>query len=194
MKPPICDYKNDNMAKILSSEFSMNRYGLHARLVNEDDTDYILSLRTNKKLTKFLHPTENSRQKQLEWLTNYKVSEREGRDYYFIYEKDGKPIGINRIYDINKYYGTIGSWICSPDNEAETSMATYFFMLDIFFKILDLDMAVFEVSRGNEHVAKLHKMAGAQQIGENSKEYHFIMLKQVYLSHNDKLLDLLNLK
>lgn len=182
------------MAKILSSEFSMDRYGLHVRLVNEEDTDYILSLRTNKKLAKFLHPTENSRQKQLEWLANYKVREREGRDYYFIYEKNGKPVGVNRVYNIFEYYGTVGSWICNSDNEVETSMATYFFLKDILFEILNLDLTVFDVRKNNKHVLKLHEKVGAQIVGESDINYYFVLNKQAYFSHRNKILTLLNLK
>ena len=178
----------------IQSDFSMDRYGLHVRLVSKDDTDYILSLRTNKKLAKFLHPTENSRLKQLEWLTEYKIREKEGRDYYFVYEKDSKSIGVNRIYNIFEYYGTIGSWICNPENDVETSMATHFLLLDILFEILDLDLTVFDVRKKNKHVIKLHQKVGAQIVGESDINYYFVLNKQTYLSNRDKMLKLLNLK
>ena len=104
------------MTKKLPLDFSMEKYGLRVRLATEDDTEYILSLRANKELTKFIHQTDNDAQKHLEWFKNYRIREAEGRDYYFIYFKDYKPVGLNRIYNVFEYYGTIGSWLCSPDN------------------------------------------------------------------------------
>lgn len=152
------------MLKPLSQNFSLKKYGISVRLVNESDTDYILGLRTDKIRTRFIHQTSESRAKHLQWFANYKKREKEARDYYFIYEKDGKPIGVNRIYNIFEYYGTIGSWICNPDNPVEVSMATYFLMLDILFEVLDLDLTIFDVRIVNKHVWKLHESVGAKKL------------------------------
>lgn len=181
------------MLKPLSQDFSFTRYGLTARLVTEKDTDYILSLRTNKELTKFIHQTSNDKEKHLQWFRKYKQREAEARDYYFIYEKDGKPVGLNRIYNIFEYYGTIGSWICNPDNPMEVSMATYFMMLDILFEVLDLDLTIFDVRISNKHVWKLHESMGAQRVGQSDIDYYFVMNKPSYISHRGKYLDLLGL-
>lgn len=177
----------------LSKDFSIKKYGLHVRLVRESDAGYILKLRTNKELAKYIHATDNDIQKQLEWIGNYKKREKEGRDYYFIYFKEDKPVGLNRIYNIFEYYGTIGSWINDPDNEIETSMATYFFMLDILFEFLNLDLSVFDVRKTNKHVCKLHKSVGAQCIGETDLDYYYALNKPTYFQKRDKLLTMLNL-
>ena len=107
------------MIQKLRSDFKLESLGLSVRLVDESDVDYILSLRTNKHLTRFIHHTDNDREKQIEWIRNYKERETEGREYYFIYFLNEKPVGLNRIYNIFEYYGTIGSWICNPGNEPE---------------------------------------------------------------------------
>ena len=119
----------------LPNDFSMEKYGLKVRLVTENDTDYIMNLRTNEELSKFIHKTDNDVQKHLEWFKKYKQRESEARDYYFIYYKDDKPVGLNRIYNIYEYYGTIGSWLCSPSNEVEVSMATHLLLHDIIFEV-----------------------------------------------------------
>jgi RimJ/RimL family protein N-acetyltransferase len=182
------------MLKPLPDNFSFNRYGITARLVTERDTDYILSLRTNKSLTRFIHQTANDREKHLEWFHRYKQRESEARDYYFIYEKNGVPVGLNRIYNIFEYYGTIGSWLCNPDNPMEVSMATYFMMLDILFEVLDLDLTIFDVRKANKHVWKLHEQLGAKEVGESDIDYYFVMAKPDYLVRRDKFITLLNLK
>lgn len=178
--------------KPLSPNFSFDRYGLHARLVNEGDTDYILSLRTNKTLSKFIHPTSNDREKQLQWYRKYKVREAEGRDYYFIYEKDGKPVGLNRIYNVFEYYGTIGSWICSP-GDPRASMATFFMLYDIIFEFMDLDITLFDVRRENNQVWQMNEAVGAQMVGESDELYFLTMNKKTYLANRDKFIKRLKL-
>ena len=46
---------------ILDSDFSLDRYGLHVRLVNEEDAAYIVSLRSDLRLGRFLNETVNDR-------------------------------------------------------------------------------------------------------------------------------------
>lgn len=178
----------------LSEDFSHKALGLEVRLVKEKDVDYILSLRTNKQLTKFIHQTDNDREKQIEWIRNYKKREQEGREYYFIYFHDGKPVGLNRIYNIFEYYGTIGSWICNPENETEVSLATYILMFDILFEHIKLNITLFDVRKVNKHVWKLHKMLGALSVGESDIDYYFTLNKNTYKSNRVNIINLLNLK
>ena len=61
------------MIKNLPLDFSMEKYGLKVRLATEADTDFILSLRSDKELTKFIHQTvlQSSLQIHLIPLFNY---------------------------------------------------------------------------------------------------------------------------
>lgn len=179
--------------KKLPENFNLNSLGLSVRLVNENDVDYILSLRTNKQLTRFIHQTDDDRDKQIEWIRSYKKREEEGREYYFIYFLDGKPVGLNRIYNIFEYYGTIGSWICNPDNETEVSMATYILMFDLMFDHIKLDITIFDVRKVNKHVWKLHKMLGAQSVGESDIDYYFVLNKETYYKNRENIINILNL-
>ena len=77
------------MNTILPSNFEISKYGLHARFVIESDAEFILSLRTNPMLSRFLHSTDNDVEKQKIWIRNYKERERNGTDYYFIYDANG---------------------------------------------------------------------------------------------------------
>ena len=177
----------------LPLDFEINSLGLSVRLVDERDVDYILSLRTNKTLSRFIHQTDNNRELQIEWIRNYKKRETEGREYYFIYLKDGKPVGLNRIYNIFEYYGTIGSWICNPDNEVEVSLKTYILMFDLLFEHIKLDITLFDVRKENKHVWKLHKMLGAMSVGESDIDYYFTLNKDTYYKNREKIISLYNL-
>lgn len=177
----------------LPKDFEINSFGLTVRLVDEGDVDYILSLRTNKNLTRFIHQTDDDRAAQIEWIRKYKRREEEGREYYFIYLLDGQPVGLNRIYNIFEYYGTIGSWICNPGNETETSLKTYILMFDMMFSHIKLDITLFDVRKMNKHVWKLHKMLGAKSVGESEIDYYFTLDKDTYFKNRDNIISLFNL-
>ena len=63
---------------ILSEYFELEHYGVKVRLATEQDAPFILSLRTDKRLSRFLHKTDNDLVKQLEWMKAYKERERKG--------------------------------------------------------------------------------------------------------------------
>lgn len=173
----------------LPENFTSEKYGLTVRLVKDIDAPFILNLRTDNKLDRFLHSTVNINE-HLKWMKDYRKREQEGRDYYFIYFKDGLPVGVNRIYNIYDYYGTIGSWICNPNNDAELSIATYFFMLDILFEFLGLNLTVFDVRKKNTQVIRLHQKVGAEIVGESEVDLYFVLNKSNYLSHRSFFVDL----
>ncbi len=56
----------------------------YLRLINEFDVDFILFLRLNPNLNKFLSVVNGARNEQLDWITNYKQRENDGVEYYFI--------------------------------------------------------------------------------------------------------------
>ena len=66
----------------LLNDFSMERYGLKVRLATEADTDFIMSLRTDAELSRFIHKTDQDVQKHLEWFRKYKVRETEANTHF----------------------------------------------------------------------------------------------------------------
>lgn len=176
----------------LSSDFVFEKYGLKVRLVNENDTDFILRLRTNTKLAKHIHHTDDDIERQKQWIRDYKLREEEGREYYFIYLKEEKPIGLSRISNIYDYFGLGGSWLCDPDNDPTVSMITPFLGNDICFDILGLAYIVFDVRKANKQVWKFHESVGAIRIGESDIDYYYYLYKDNYIKKKDKYLRLLN--
>nr|WP_297230945.1 hypothetical protein [uncultured Prevotella sp.] len=182
------------MFKPLPPNFHAHMFGLDVRLATAEDAEFILSLRTDENLSKNIHGTENDLHKHLLWFAKYKEREAEGRDYYFIYFKGGKPVGVNRTYNIYEYYGTPGSWICKRDNDPNVSLATYFFAREIQFQILQLDLLVYDVRKANKKVWKMHKLLGAKNVGESEIDYYFTMNKTDYYQNRDKVLRTLGIE
>ena len=136
----------------LDKDFKLDRYGLQLRFVNETDSEYIVKLRSDPKLGKFLCVTQNDIDKQKEWILDYKKREELGTDYYFIYFYNGKRIGLNRIYSIKGKTATSGSWVCSPNLAIELPISTLLIMREIFFEILQLDIDFMDTRKDNKKV------------------------------------------
>lgn len=179
--------------KKLSEDFQLSKYGITCRLVRPCDAEFIVSLRTNPKLSKHIHATSDDTKQQLEWLKAYKQREQEGRDYYFIYAHDNELVGVNRVYDIDGEYGTAGSWVCRPNTDPEISVATLLILRDIMFEELGLRFDKFDVRKGNKQVQRIHKMMGAKIVDESEIDYYFILDKNEYIVKRDSIIALLNL-
>lgn len=177
----------------LNNNFSYHAYDIDARLANIDDSNFILSLRTNIKLSRFLHSTSNDIELQKKWMVAYKEREKEGKDYYFVYSHHGIPFGVNRVYDIKENSATGGSWICKPGTNVELSMCTLLIMRDIMFEVLGLEADNFDVRKGNRKVQKIHLMMGAIQTGETEEDYLYTLSKQTYLREKKNFINLLNI-
>lgn len=180
--------------KKLPSDFTYQRYGITVRFVQEGDAEFILSLRTNSKLARYIHATSMDISKQIEWTREYKKREQIGLDYYFIYSFNNQYIGVNRIYDITADSATGGSWVCRPNTDAEVSVATLLIMRDIMFEELGLQYDKFDVRKENKQVQRIHKMMGAKIVAESDIDYFFELNREDYFINKDNIIELLNLK
>lgn len=174
------------------SDYTLYRYGLTVRLVNEDDAEYILKLRTDPKLGMFLSTTQNDVEKQKQWIRDYKLREKEGTDYYFVYLHEGVRIGLNRIYNINGKTATSGSWICSPGLPFELPLLTVVIIREIFFEILELDIDYMDTRKENKKVIKLHHLLGAHKTGENNIDVFHYLTKEDFKINKQKFLSYIN--
>ena len=178
---------------LCEKDFPMKRYGISVRLVEEDDAEFILKLRTNRKLSRYLHKTDADIEKQIQWIRNYKKRELEGTEYYFLFYNDLQKIGVSRISDIKDTNASEGSWICDPSCNYEDIIATSLFGSDIFFEVLELETNIFTVSKGNNSVLKYHRKRGSEVMKETDIEYTLRLDKQNYLKNRERIIKLLNL-
>lgn len=187
----------------LSDNFEMEMYGLHVRLVNEGDAEYIVKLRTNPKVQRFIHDTSTDISKQIEWIRQYKEREAIGIEYYFIYERNGKRIGVNRLYHIDYDAGTFnaGSWLCEEGTDVADVASTVLIYNTIAFEKLGLNLGTGNdgVHVDNKKVIKFNQMVGMTFTGKRFDEekgyFHTMELaKENFIKHRDKLEILLGLK
>ena len=179
--------------KQLNQDFEIHKYGVYGRLVTEDDVDFILSLRTDKELTKYIHPTDESRENQIRWIQAYKEREREGRDYYFIYFVNGEPVGLNRVYHRSELYATSGSWLCKPGIDNCIPIAINFVLNDIIFEILDVQLVTCDVRIDNKKVNKFHLLIGDKHIYQSNIDNFYYRTKDTYYPKRDRFIKLYKL-
>lgn len=179
--------------KYLPKDFEIYRYGLYARLVKEDDVDFVLELRTNKELTKHIHQTENNREQQIQWLREYKNREAEGKEYYFIFFRNGQPVGFNRMSSRSELYAISGSWLCKPGIEPWIPIAINFLFNDIVFEILNIQLVICDVRKANKMVNKYHLMIGDIKIHESDIDNFYYRTSKTFTPKRNKIIKLYHL-
>lgn len=189
-----CDHSSLTENHRLPPDFGMIKYGIEVRLVNENDTPFILSLRADKWLTRFIHQTDDDEGKQRQWIREYKQRELEGKEYYFIYSKNGKPFGLNRIYNIDGKTCTSGSWLCVPGTPINLSIPIALINRDIMFDILGIEEDNFDVRKGNLKVRKFHLMTGSIRTGETELDILYRATPETHKRGKAAILNLLNIK
>lgn len=171
----------------LESDFTLNRYGLHVRLVNEEDAEFIVNLRTDPQLGMYLRKTSNDIDKQIEWIREYKKRELAGMEYYFIYYRNGLPIGLNRILNIRKDSWMGGSLVFKKDCGAGTPILAALIQYYIAFEILDKSVHFGKILKTNKKAIKYNRFLGVDFIYEDETEVFLILTKKIYLKNKDKL-------
>lgn len=78
------------------------------KLVTIKDVKFILKLRQNESLNKYISPTSIKLDEQKIWIKNYLKRQDEKKEFYFIIQnKKGKSCGTVRIYEIDEIKGSV---------------------------------------------------------------------------------------
>lgn len=179
----------------LPENFELDRYGLHVRLVREEDAEFIVKLRTNERNARFIHVTNSNIAIQQEWIRDYKKRENKGEDYYFIFYYENKSVGVIRIYDIDytEKKATAGSWVCEPDLPLQIPICILIICREIMFDLLGMEKDCFDVRKGNKQVQRTHKMMGAEIVAEDDLNYYFELPKSIFREKKNDIINLLNI-
>lgn len=176
------------MNRLLPADYCGERYGLTFRFVNECDADFIVSLRTDSKLGRFINKTDNSIVKQKEWTRDYKKRENDGLDYYFLFSgQDGTKYGVCRIYNIVEGYHSTGSWLFSSQAPFGAAFLGDIITHEIAFELFPNSKYRFDIDKENTNVARFAMSFHPTIIGEtehsisyeNTKE-NFEKYKKIY--------------
>jgi hypothetical protein len=170
------------------------QYGLIFRLVEESDAAFILSLRTDPKLSRYLSPTGDALAAQTDWIRAYKTREAAGLEYYFLYaDEAGERLGVFRLYNIADKTVTAGSWLARRDNDEFTAIKADLFLSTLIFKDLLFDKCLIDVRKENKKMVRYHRLF-FETIREDEQDIYMYMDKELYLRKYEFLTSILNPK
>jgi RimJ/RimL family protein N-acetyltransferase len=151
----------------LPENFELDKYGLHVRLVREEDAEFIVKLRNDPKKARYISVTSNCVDDQIRWIKSYKEREKEGKDYYFIYSYQGQLAGVNRIYEIENNHFIHGSWVFVDDIPPYCALAAGIIARELAFETLGLEEEIDTagVHRDNTSVLQYIRLLGAEFTG-----------------------------
>lgn len=135
--------------------------GFRLRPVGDDDAQFILGLRTDPALGRFLHATSSSIGGQLAWMSRY--YERPG-DYYFVVEqrKSLDLEGVIAVYDLDSERRSAewGRWILRHGSLAAVESALLIYRAA--FDTLKLDETYSRTVADNQAVVSFHDSCGIE--------------------------------
>lgn len=161
----------------------------YLRLVNEDDAEFICTLRNTQSLNIFISKSTANVEEQKKWIINYKNKEKQNEEFYFIICKneDDLPIGTVRLYDFKENPKSFcwGSWILNADKTKYAAVESALLVYEAGFSILDFEQSHFEVMKGNDKVHSFHLKMGAEKVAEDEVNVYYIFPKEKH--ENNKI-------
>lgn len=165
---------------------------LYFKLVETEDAEFILSLRTDEAYNKYLSPVKINLSGQLDWLLRYKDREQKNEEFYFvIFNANHERCGTVRLYDFKQNSFCWGSWILNNQKPQHAAIQSAFLVYEFGFKKLKFEESHFDVRKGNSKVVEFHKRMGAEIIDEDQNNFYFKISTQkvrIWSQHYEKVL------
>jgi len=141
-------------------ELSVEGCAFRLRAVRDEDASFIVDLRSDPSLNRFIHAGAQRVAEQLLWLAKY--YERPG-DYYFVIERmgDQRPEGVIGLYDVRDRGGEWGRWILQTGSLAAIESAWMIYRVG--FELLDLESVYCRTVADNANVVSFHDSCGADR-------------------------------
>lgn len=147
-------------------------HAFRLRPVSDDDAEFIVNLRRDAVLGRFLHQTSESIERQLVWLAEYYDR---SDDWYFVIERrsDKAREGMISLYDLDVRQGAAewGRWILRRGSlsAVESALLIYRFA----FSNLRLNEVFCRTIAANEAVVSFHDSCGITE--RNTLRNHLIL-------------------
>jgi RimJ/RimL family protein N-acetyltransferase len=147
---------------------------INLRVATENDAEFILDLRLNPLLNKYISQTNPSIEKQRCWIRN---SFEKTNDFHFIIEsKEGKPYGTIAIYDIDYESGVAvwGRWVIKHGSFVFVSVESTILVLYFAFTKLGLKKLTGGANNKNIQVVNFHKIYASISFADENYTWFFV--------------------
>ena len=134
---------------------------INLRIATERDAAFILELRLNETLNKFIGKTDPSEEVQKKWIQ--KAYERNNDFHFIIEDKNSNPFGTVALYNINFETGVAewGRWVMKPNVAVYFSVESMILILWFAFRKIGLKKLEGGANNKNVPVVNFHKMYAA---------------------------------
>lgn len=169
----------------MKHELTIDGYAFRLRPISDLDAEFILNIRNNQLLNRYLHPISDRIEDQIAWLHHYYTRLN---DYYFVIErrKTGNPEGLISVYDIDlsSRCGEWGRWIICKESLAAVESAWLIYR--VAFELLNLDIVYSRTIADNRRVVSFHDACGITS--RNVLKQHFKIGDEKFdaIQHNMK--------
>lgn len=144
-------------------DFTVEGAAFRLRPLSVGDAAFVVGLRTDEKLTRYLNPTSPDLADQIAWTERY--FEREG-DFNFIVERigSGTPEGVVALYDEEPgVQAQWGRWVLRPGSLAAPESALMIYRFGI--EIRGLPRIYCHTEAANLAVVQFHESSGLETVG-----------------------------
>ena len=172
----------------------IKNFGIVLRLVEIKDADFILSLRTNPELNKYLSPTSNDIKEQVIWLKNYKERESNQQEYYFIAEDtQNNKYGTVRLSNFTDISFEYGSWLFSKKSPENMALKADLAIREMAFSEGNFKQCTFVVRKKNKLVNRYHLGFKPKLIKEDDLNYYYSLSYTNFEKQKNKLIKIFEL-
>lgn len=166
----------------------INRYGIILRLVEIEDSEFILNLRTDSKLSQFISPTSPILAEQIKWIENYKIRERENLELYFIaQDNEGNRYGTIRLYNRDKNNFEIGSWLFAHNSPIGMAVKAHIIGYETGYELFNAEYCKFEVRKKNSAVLRYVEFFKPQIVGTDELNVYFQLARDSFYERKNKI-------
>lgn len=163
------------------------------RLVNENDALFIVELRTNKDLSKYLNPIDHDIELQKKWIRDYKEREEQKKEFYFIAETySGEGLGLIRLYNFKQDSFESGSWIFKKNDNEWIPIKADLAVRDFAYEQLGLKKCEFEVRKDNKNVVRYHKLFNPKLKYEDELNFYYELDFETYKENKVKIFKMIS--
>lgn len=162
------------------------------RFVEVQDSEFIVNLRQDEELSRYISSTSGDVSKQISWITTYKVREKAGSEYYYIIENLGTPVGTVRLYDFIGDSFCWGSWIIVRGQSIKIAYSSVIMAYDFAFNELGFKQSHFDVMKGNDSVLRFHTKMGANIVRSDEANNYLEISSDAYFKIRPRLLKIVN--
>lgn len=159
---------------------NVERFGIKLRLVEESDAAFILELRTDERNSRYISPTKNSLEHQIDWIRKYKVREEQGQEYYFIAsDLSGVQFATFRLYPWRDGEMEVGSWVSKPGHDKPWDIFRMLMVMKFYFsQHLGLEKVMYRVKKQNTSMIKFVSWGGRVPFDEDEEFYYYYFTRE----------------